>query len=586
MSRAIAYLRVSSKAQTADDKDGIERQIGSIKRIAAEKGVDFDTMQIYEDRGISAFVGRNAEIGELKELIDDIENLDIRRGDVIFVESIDRLSRQKLLKTKSLLYDKILSKGVKIITTSDGAIYQDHDDPNEVFKQDLMISLIAQRSWEESRIKSLRRSSAWKKAKSDTSKPFNAHNPPYGIIYNKDKNCFEIDKEKQTELVEIFTLLKNYGIKETLTRAIKNPKYRKWTNKLITNLFDTKYVLGFYKSQKRENGKKIFVEFVENYYPQLISNVMFDQAKSAMTERKTNNLSGYRSEGEINIFRHSIKCQKCGSTMIFEKQINRVGKTFYYYNCQSNREVKGSCVQQRFRFDWLFAVVYKLLSSVSIWKKLLDKSADNELNEENRLDIESQYNLTSDLFLSLVSKDGLRDINNEINDIKEDLSKKQHKYNSLENQLNAFMNDDSDLELNPLIVKLLSQTRNEINTLNHRLDALSLLLIERKEGLNLQSQYDFLELFKTEIGRVKINNHFIKNKISITVETFKSPTKFTAPFDFNDYLKVRFYKSGKFIIDKTMAFKIKKPLLATFMDEEYKDITDIITDIDYECKKI
>ncbi|HBQ89950.1 MAG TPA: hypothetical protein DD803_10955 [Alcaligenes faecalis] len=48
------------------------------------------------DKGISAFRGANVRIGRLKGLLDRVENGEIERGDYIIVESIDRLTRQKL----------------------------------------------------------------------------------------------------------------------------------------------------------------------------------------------------------------------------------------------------------------------------------------------------------------------------------------------------------------------------------------------------------------------------------------------------------------------------------------------------------
>lgn len=567
MSKAYAYLRVSTKTQTGEDKDGLERQRASIRRIAQQHGVEFDDIQIYQDKGVSAYTGKNAEVGELKELIDDIENLDIKSGDVIFVEALDRLSRQKLLKTKSLFYDKILSKGVKIITTSDGAIYQDHDDPNEVFLQDVKMSVLVQRSWDESRIKSIRRKSAWIKAKSDISKPFNAHNPPYGIIYNNDKNCFEIDLEKQKELIELFTLLQDFGIKETVKRLSKNPNYRNWTNKLITNLFEYKYVLGLYKSQKRENGKKVFIEFVEGYYPQLVPNMLFNQAEKAMKERGSNKQYGAREKLNINIFRHCIKCDICGKTLILERQVNSSNKTYYYFNCSTNRNISNSCSQPRFRFDYVICAFLKKLEENFTFLNYVKNNSEN-VEVEYIESFNKRMEKFNDVFLELFSKDKSIEYSNKIGALTEDLLKKKRKYETLKNQLDAFFKDDVE-ELDPLFVKKLNAISGDIKEIETQIDVLEIKGKEEISGLNIKNIEDFINFIKSESGRLKINNFFIKNKIRFKVGFEKEDETINE-------LRFTIFKDSKFIDNHHQPFYKDKPI---FQDFGYKDVTDIINGI-------
>lgn len=489
---------------------------------------------------------------------------------MIFCESIDRLSRQKLLKTKSLIYDKILSKGVKIITTSDGAIYQDHEDPNEVFKQDLMISLIAQRANEESRIKSIRRKSAWNKAKSDISRPFNAHNPPYGIIYNSDKNCFEIDLEKQKELIELFTLLQDFGIKETIKRLNDNKNYRVWNNKLITNLFEYRYVLGLYKSQKRENGKKVFVEFIENYYPQLVPNILFDQAEKAMKERKVNKQYGVREENNINIFRHCLKCDYCGKTLILERQVNSQKKTYFYFNCASNRNISNSCPQSRFRFDYVFCALLKKIEWDLKLKKLVYSALD-QFDESEVDSADKAVNEIENLFLNLFSKDKANNFKKQIDQLSEELSKKKHKYEILKNQLEAFLNDDVE-DLDPFLSKKLSSISVEIKELENQISSIEILSKEETSGLSYSSVYEFIDSFSEEKGRLKINNYFIKNGISFRA---RFSINKIGSYISNDLL-LKFYKNSEYITEHKMSFEKKNPIFKYY---EYNDITNIATDI-------
>jgi DNA invertase Pin-like site-specific DNA recombinase len=84
-------------------------------------------------------------------LIDLIINQKIQEGDFVFVESIDRLSRQKMRLSKDLVYT-ILDRGVTLVTTIDGQMYSRAKDGME---QDIMLSVIAQRAHEESKTKSI-----------------------------------------------------------------------------------------------------------------------------------------------------------------------------------------------------------------------------------------------------------------------------------------------------------------------------------------------------------------------------------------------------------------------------------------------
>lgn len=99
-----AYIRYSTRRQGADDKDSVTRQKASIRAIAARHGVEVPEENFFYENGVSAYTGENSKTGKLKDLIDQIENLSIAPGDFVFVESIDRLSRQRLLQAKDLVY--------------------------------------------------------------------------------------------------------------------------------------------------------------------------------------------------------------------------------------------------------------------------------------------------------------------------------------------------------------------------------------------------------------------------------------------------------------------------------------------------
>lgn len=110
--------------------------------------------------GLSAFNGINALRGALSDFLDAIEHGFIKKGTVLLVESLDRLSREKIGDSTERLRH-ILKAGVEVVTLSDRMHYNEEslDDPYVLIKA----ILIAQRANEESEIKSKRMRSVWQK---------------------------------------------------------------------------------------------------------------------------------------------------------------------------------------------------------------------------------------------------------------------------------------------------------------------------------------------------------------------------------------------------------------------------------------
>ncbi|WP_044325075.1 recombinase family protein [Pseudomonas amygdali] len=77
-------------------------------------------------------------------MLDRMQSGAIRPGDYLVVESIDRITRQRVLDGVELLQG-ILKKGINIYTTVDKKTYS-YNDPSRDFENLLMISLIAKRS--------------------------------------------------------------------------------------------------------------------------------------------------------------------------------------------------------------------------------------------------------------------------------------------------------------------------------------------------------------------------------------------------------------------------------------------------------
>ena len=92
---AVSYIRVSTKAQTGEDKSGVERQVQDyidwLRDHPLYKNLDgFE----FRDLGISGR-GKNSEIGALSLLIKAAEQGDIPRGTCVVIESWSRFTRSR-----------------------------------------------------------------------------------------------------------------------------------------------------------------------------------------------------------------------------------------------------------------------------------------------------------------------------------------------------------------------------------------------------------------------------------------------------------------------------------------------------------
>jgi DNA invertase Pin-like site-specific DNA recombinase len=114
-----------------------------------------------QDLGVSGFRGDNAAKGALKGFLDAIESGHVRKGSVLIVESLDRLSRNHVMEAMEL-WSRILRSGVLIITLNPEREYSVEAVNKEPFCL-LEAILIMIRSNEESETKAMRVRSSWEK---------------------------------------------------------------------------------------------------------------------------------------------------------------------------------------------------------------------------------------------------------------------------------------------------------------------------------------------------------------------------------------------------------------------------------------
>src|SRR5262245_27229953 len=92
--RAFSYIRFSKPEQLKGDS--LRRQLEWGVGICTTKGWALDEILYLRDLGKSAFRGANAATGKLGAFLEAIKSGDVKRGDVLLLESLDRLSREDI----------------------------------------------------------------------------------------------------------------------------------------------------------------------------------------------------------------------------------------------------------------------------------------------------------------------------------------------------------------------------------------------------------------------------------------------------------------------------------------------------------
>src|ERR1700722_13018233 len=92
---AFSYLRFSTPEQASGDSR--RRQLAMAEEYAADHHLKLDRQLSFRDLGVSAFHGENARDGALRAFLEAIEHNLVPKGSFLLVESLDRLSRDRIL---------------------------------------------------------------------------------------------------------------------------------------------------------------------------------------------------------------------------------------------------------------------------------------------------------------------------------------------------------------------------------------------------------------------------------------------------------------------------------------------------------
>ncbi|TCN64007.1 DNA invertase Pin-like site-specific DNA recombinase [Vibrio crassostreae] len=316
MNIAYSYIRFSSLEQAKGDS--FRRQTALAKDYCDKHGLNLADLTL-RDLGKSAYHGTHFKDGALGEFIDAVKDGTIPRGSYLLVESMDRLSREKI-SIALRRFMELLELGISIVTLQDSRTYTT-ESLDRI--EDLMLSLVfMMRAHEESLTKSKRLKAAHaekRKQARENLKP-TGYNMPHWITLSD--LGYELIPERVVLLKRIFQMtidgLGAIAIHKQLNKEGIKPWGRSktgWHTTYIKKILRARTVLGEYQPFKSENGKRVEDgEPIQGYYPEAIDVDTFKRANLAI-ENRNGKSSGTRNNAINNLFTGLVVCKNCGATM-------------------------------------------------------------------------------------------------------------------------------------------------------------------------------------------------------------------------------------------------------------------------------
>lgn len=333
-----SYQRWSSAVQ----KEGTTkaRQETAARGYATINGLDY--VELVDD-GVSAFAGKNSKSGALAQFLDAVDSGFIPSNSLLYVESLDRLSREQI-NNALLLFMGILGKGIEIYTGFDNKLYSEESLKNPF---DLMQSILTfSRGHDESATKQKRTIESARAliAAHNRGEPVNIKgvgSHPWWIDgktatnekVKPDPVLFPIAQKVMELLLEGMSInrIVQY-LNETYPLACNG---KTWAVPNIRKMKTNKAVYGLRELTVDGVGYKLI-----DYFPPLVTEVQFLRMQRVQERNKYLGQVTTDKKNNINLLSGMgvFRCGHCGSTMVAW----RGEKDDIRYKCEAGNK-NGRC---------------------------------------------------------------------------------------------------------------------------------------------------------------------------------------------------------------------------------------------------
>ncbi|MDU5442495.1 MAG: recombinase family protein [Finegoldia magna] len=510
MKKCFVYYRFSSEQQR--DGASIVRQKEVLREYIKRHNVcdGMDDPEVVEilDESLSAFKGLNMSEGQLGKWMDQVR-IGMWDGSRLVVESTDRFSRLNPFTVLSYI-GELVSHKITMIDASNNMWI------NLANSQLLpIVTMSAQRAYEESVIKSKRIADGWRRRR-DTA--FSDK----GVVTNKTPQWINVVDNKyvlndKAEVVrEIFRLCKS-GIGTPTIAKILREKGDEWQfdrpwraesvhkilrNRRVTGVIFISEIIRDFESTDNIVEQK---NYEKEVYPVVISNEEFELVGKLLASRKpgSGKSVGRVSGGSVlkniegvdvvieqspmtksNIFNSVCRCGRCGEPMYhnvvererFAKRKGEMVKSEYrYIRCIGERD--NLCTNKAFRYDAVEHFVIEHIKNLD-FSKVIQASEVNPELELLRLNIQEEIEHITEYErgierLKAANKKVPFDIVMELNDSQEKLHQLKIKlasYDKVQVDVSVLKNIDTSVVYDVHNIEVRSLIEQEINNLIERID--------------------------------------------------------------------------------------------------------------------
>lgn len=321
--KVFSYLRFSTPEQALGDSR--RRQVEAAQAWAASRGLALDDE--LSDEGISGFRGANltaeAALGSFVRAVD--AGL-VPEGSILVVESLDRLSRDRLLYAQHLLMSLLL-KGITVVSLADGREYS-RESVTEQPLELIASLLVFMRANEESDMKARRLRASWeaKRAKAGRDKVRMTSTAPAWLA--PEGTGWAVLEERADVVRRIFREtaegLGQIAIAKRLTQDGPAPWEggRVWHRTYVRKILDSPAVIGTlvpHVTERLDGGRRVRRPLppIEGYYPPIIDAETWARARAQLgTRGAPKGLRGrHAAEPVRSLLARLARCPLCDSTM-------------------------------------------------------------------------------------------------------------------------------------------------------------------------------------------------------------------------------------------------------------------------------
>lgn len=338
--KLFSYIRFSTHTQA--DGDSLRRQTQAARDYADKHGYEY-VDQSFRDLGVSGF--KSVQRPALDELMGCIEQGVIQAGDAVFIENVDRLSRQGFRPTYNVICN-MLESDVTLIAAAERLILT-RDSMNDLVSV-IRIATSASLAYDESKKKSERVQAAKNKQRQDAinGKPINRR-LPYWLVRTDDG--YAIDPVK-SEPIKLLISMRQQGhglakIAAELNRRGYPTRFNRsgWSFSTLAGILQNRALYGAYQPGTRITHSWYEPDpttIITGYYPALITFTEWQDLQCLFTG------AGGPSPTVDNPLSRLVRCGYCNTAMFLKVSKRRSAKTgemlhYWTWICTLNKN--GGC---------------------------------------------------------------------------------------------------------------------------------------------------------------------------------------------------------------------------------------------------